>query len=382
MNGQDCPSSVGDPKVDPTSPLSPVLSPPTERSSAERCLPTSSIPPPSVSLLSAPADQNNLPEEEQEQEELSRPRGSERMMGTRCAVAFGLLGLLAMAGGVMGKKKQTMCDKGWECKGPSIYCCNATITDLFEVYQFENLFSKRNAPVAHAPMFWDYHSFITAAAVYQPLGFCTTGGKLMQMREIAAFLGHVGSQTSCGYGVATGGPLAWGLCYNKEMSPSQNYCAENVEYPCTPGVNYYGRGALPVYWNYNYGAIGKGIKADLLNHPEYLEQNATMAFQAAIWRWMNPIKRGQPSSHDAFVGNWKPTKNDTLSKRLPGFGTTMNVLYGDQTCGQGFVDSMNSIISHYQYYLDLMGVGREYSGDNLNCAEQVVFNPSGTSAST
>jgi hypothetical protein len=128
--------------------------------------------------------------------------------------------------------------------------------------------------------------------------------------------------------------------------------------------------------NYNYGAIGEGIEQDLLHHPEYLQQNATLAWEAAMWRWMNPIKKKQPSAHDVFVGNWKPTKNDTDSKRFPGFGATMNVLYGDTKCGQGFADDMNVVISHYQYYLDLMGVGREHSGDNLDCAEQAAFNPS------
>lgn len=95
---------------------------------------------------------------------------------------------------VKGKK---LCDKGWECKGFSAYCCNETISDYFETYQFENLFSKRNAPVAHAVGFWEYRSFITAAALYQPLGFGTTGGKTTGMNEVAAFLGHVGSKTSC-----------------------------------------------------------------------------------------------------------------------------------------------------------------------------------------
>lgn len=272
-----------------------------------------------------------------------------------------------------------VCSQGWECKQWSKYCCNQTISDLFQVYQFEDLFAKRNTPVAHAVGFWDYQSFITAAALYEPLGFGTTGGRLMQMKEIAAFLGHVGSKTSCGYGVATGGPLAWGLCYNRELSPSQDYCDDSYKYtyPCAPGAKYYGRGALPIYWNVNYGAAGDALKVDLLNHPEYIEQNATLAFQAAIWRWMTEIKKGQPSSHDAFVGNWKPTKNDTLAKRSPGFGATMNILYGEMVCGQGDIDPMNNIISHYQHYLDLMGVGREEGGphDVLNCAEQKAFNP-------
>jgi hypothetical protein len=93
-----------------------------------------------------------------------------------------------------GKK---YCDKGWECKGWSIYCCNLTITDYFQTYQFENLFSKRNTPIAHAVGFWDYFSFINAASLFEPLGFGTTGNKTTQMMEIAAFLGHVGSKTSC-----------------------------------------------------------------------------------------------------------------------------------------------------------------------------------------
>lgn len=94
-------------------------------------------------------------------------------------------------------KGEKLCDQGWECKGLSKYCCNQTISDFFQTYQFEDLFAKRNTPVAHAVGFWDYKSFITAAAVYQPHGFGTTGGSETQMKEVAAFLGHVGAKTSC-----------------------------------------------------------------------------------------------------------------------------------------------------------------------------------------
>lgn len=95
---------------------------------------------------------------------------------------------------VRGKK---VCTRGWECSTWSKYCCNETISDFFQTYQFENLFSKRNTPVAHAVGFWDYQAFIMASAMFQPLGFGTTGGKHMQMKEVAAFLAHVGSKTSC-----------------------------------------------------------------------------------------------------------------------------------------------------------------------------------------
>lgn len=95
------------------------------------------------------------------------------------------------------KRGKKYCTQGWECNNWSIYCCNLTISDYFQTYHFENLFSKRNTPVAHAVGFWDYHSFINAAALFEPQGFGTTGNKTMQMMEIAAFLGHVGSKTSC-----------------------------------------------------------------------------------------------------------------------------------------------------------------------------------------
>ena len=134
--------------------------------------------------------------------------------------------------------------------------------------------------------------------------------------------------------------------------------------------------------NYNYGEAGRALKLDLLNHPEYIEQNATLAFKVAIWRWMTPVKKHQPSAHDVFIGHWKPTKNDTLAKRVPGFGTTMNVLYGDLVCGQDDNEFMNNIISHYLYYLDLMGVGQEEAGPHelLSCSQQVSFNPSSSSS--
>ncbi|XP_030958743.1 chitinase-like protein 2, partial [Quercus lobata] len=196
---------------------------------------------------------------------------------------------------------------------------------------------------------------------------------------------HVATRTSCEHKVASREQLARGLCNNKEINSNlYNYCDQHYKdtYPCAPGIAYYGRGALPIYWNYNYGEAGKDLKVDLLNHPEYIEQNATLAFQVAIWRWMTPIKKHQPSAHNVFIGYWTPTKNDTLAKRVSGFGATMNVLYGDLICGQVDNNSMNNIISHYLHYLDLMGVGREEAGPHevLSCAKQVAFNPSFSSS--
>ena len=92
---------------------------------------------------------------------------------------------------------------------------------------------------------------------------------------------------------------------------------------------------------------------------------------------MTPIKENQPSAHDVFIGNWKPTENDNLAKRVSGFGTTMNVLYGNLVCGKGNNEtSMNNIIDYYLRYLDRIGVNPNKAGPHelLSCADQVPFN--------
>ena len=116
------------------------------------------------------------------------------MVGTRGAALLLLLLATSAAAAVVGGEK--VCDKGWECSG-SQFCCNETIGYFFKAYQFEELFPKRDSDIAHAAGFWDYKAFITAAALFEPRGFGTTGGKEMGMREVAAFLDHVGAKTSC-----------------------------------------------------------------------------------------------------------------------------------------------------------------------------------------
>ena len=52
------------------------------------------------------------------------------------------------------------------------------------------------------------------------------------------------------------------------------------------------------------------------------------------------------------------------------------MLYRDLVCGKGDNEFMNNIISHYLYYLVLMGVGQEEArpDEELSCAKQVAFN--------
>ena len=88
-----------------------------------------------------------------------------------------------------------------ECHTAGLRCCAGAVSEYFQSSEFENIFSKRNSVEAHAVGFWDYHSFITASAYYQPYGFGTTyiNGTFFGTKEVVAFLAHVGTKTSCQY---------------------------------------------------------------------------------------------------------------------------------------------------------------------------------------
>ncbi|XP_073394139.1 chitinase-like protein 1 isoform X2 [Physcomitrium patens] len=268
------------------------------------------------------------------------------MAGTIVVVVALVLGL-SMTGdhGMLGVEG-LVCSKAYKDQG-----CNKTISDLFTEGMFEGMFMHRNGRMAHAQGFWSYGGFMTAAKMFQSAGFGSVGGDDTQKKELAAFFAHVAHETSCGWPGAKDSPYAWGLCYNRELSPTYEYCkGDELLYPCAPGASYHGRGAFPLYWNFNYGATGAALKQDLLNHPEILSYNETVAWQAAIWYWMTPGKT-RPSPHQVMVGKWVPTKNDTLAKRLPGFGMTINIRASESECGHGDDLQMHDRIGHYVRFL-------------------------------
>lgn len=104
------------------------------------------------------------------------------------------------------------------------------------------------------------------------------------------------------------------------------------------------------------------MKLDLLHHPEYLQFNGTLAFASALYYWMTP-RNGRPSPHSVMVGQWKPTLNDTLANRLPGFGLTINILHHIY-CGTSRFER-DQIIGHYETFLGLLH--DVTPGDNKDC---------------
>ncbi|KAH7284121.1 hypothetical protein KP509_34G040100 [Ceratopteris richardii] len=288
------------------------------------------------------------------------------MRTTGCTIFF----LVALCLVSTASAFNAFCKEGKKCE------TNKTIAQIFSEQDFDTLFPQRNLPIAHAAGFWNHYEFIQAAAMFEPLGFATTGDEIMQRTELAAFLAHVAHETTCGWSVAPKGPFAWGLCYKEELSPDSLYCEPSDVYPCVPGISYHGRGAMPVYWNYNYGKLGKYLKKDLLHRPDWLASNATLAFQAAIATWMLPVRPKQPSCHDVMTGKWVPSKNDTANSIYPGFGMTINILNGFVECGHGDDIRMIDRISHYLLFLDLLGVGRDNAGPYTGCGlQKMLYTP-------
>ncbi|XP_047951760.1 chitinase 5-like [Salvia hispanica] len=178
--------------------------------------------------------------------------------------------------------------------------------------------------------FYTRAAFLEAARSY-PL-FGTTGSP---EREIAAFFAHVTHETGH-------------MCYIEEIngaSKAANYCdKENRQYPCKAGKGYYGRGPVQLSWNYNYGAAGKSIGFDGLNHPEIVAQDRVVSFKTGLWFWMNQCH--------AIITSGK------------GFGETIRAVNGPLECDGANPSTVSARVQYYREYCKQLGVD---PGTNLRC---------------
>lgn len=97
------------------------------------------------------------------------------------------------------------------------------------------------------------------------------------------------------------------------------YCASNPiydsVYPCSLAQKgsyyegcYFGRGAVQISYNFNYGAFqqwlkGQGLHVDLLSDPNLIitSSNPPLAFMASLWFYMTP-QPPKPAMHDIILG--------------------------------------------------------------------------------
>ena len=213
---------------------------------------------------------------------------------------------------------------------------------------------------------YTYDAFIYAAARYP--AFCNSradeGEETLTydeacQRELAAILSHMIEDTnsqkrleapSFGTGLAN---VLDQECDrgNSDFLERRQDCVQvnpslSLFVPNDDQKEFFGRGAMNLKGNINYGRFSKAYyswRPDgqhvLLDNPELISQigqpgSGLLAFASAFWQYMTP--RGvNPSPHDVMIRRFVPNDADSKASITQGFGTTINILYGEAECGRG-----------------------------------------------
>lgn len=221
-----------------------------------------------------------------------------------------------------------------------------SFADIVSRQTYESMFPNRNS-------LYSYDSLVSAAAKYPD--FCNQGTDTQRRQEAAAFLANISHETSS-------------LVYIEELRCIPNgcgdeYCSNNTTYPCVPGRSYHGRGPMQLSWNYNYGAAGQALGLNLLDNPDQVKLDGTVAFSTALWFWMTR-QEPKPSCHEVMSGGWTPNPDDVSLGRTPGFGMTINIINGGLECGIPTDDRVRRRVEFYTGFCQMLGVT---PGDNLYC---------------
>ena len=205
-------------------------------------------------------------------------------------------------------------------EGPISGALTAVLTEL----QFNQMFPARDP-------FYTYHGLVNAANSYA--AFAGTGDTNMKRREIAAALANFEHETG-------------GLYYITEIVPN-DYC--DAGYTgcgggCAADKQYFGRGPIQLSWNFNYCAAGQalGFGTSLWSNPEQVQNNATIAWQTAIWYWMTQDGPGTMPAHDCIATN-------------QGFGCTIRAINGALECDGGNTEQVTHRVNTFNNYINILG---------------------------
>lgn len=198
--------------------------------------------------------------------------------------------------------------------------------------QFNQMFPNRIA-------FYSYAGLIDAIKKFP--AFTTTGSDTVRKQEAAAFLANVNHESG-------------GLVYVEELNQANwpHYCDRSQPYGCPAGQSaYHGRGPIQLSWNFNYKAAGDALGIDLLNNPDRVKNETSVAYQTAIWYWMTQRGPGTMTPHDAMVNG-------------RGFGETIRSINGSLECNGGNPAQVQSRVNAYNRFAGILGVS---PGGNLYC---------------
>jgi basic endochitinase B len=255
------------------------------------------------------------------------------------------------------------------------YLTEKSWQELFPNRHSVSKFMKAKGKIKKEEDFYSYKAFVKAAKKFPQ--FLSEGNEVAQKQELSAFLANIAQETSGGWEDAPGGYYKWGLYFLEEQN-CEDGCdlysdTSRKNWPPVKGASYHGRGPKQLTWNYNYGQFSEayfGNKDSLLRNPELLATDPVVSFASAIWFWMTP-QRPKPSCHDIMVGKWIPSSNDSLCGRLPGFGTTVNIINGGMECGRG--EPMEKTKCRYGYYAYFCKYFKVPTGLNCDCDKQQSF---------
>lgn len=196
--------------------------------------------------------------------------------------------------------------------------------------QFNQMFPNRNP-------FYTYAGLVDAASKLP--AFAGTGSDTVRKQEAAAFLANANHETG-------------GLVHVTEIDKGNDLCDESQPYGCPAGTyGYYGRGPIQLSWNFNYKAAGDYLGLDLLGNPYLVEQQASIAWQTAIWYWMTQSGPGTMTPHAAMVDG-------------RGFGETIRSINGSLECDGRNPAQVQSRVNAYTAFTGVLGVA---PGGNLSC---------------
>jgi predicted chitinase/regulation of enolase protein 1 (concanavalin A-like superfamily) len=199
--------------------------------------------------------------------------------------------------------------------------------------QFEEMFPIRSS-------FYTYQGLVNAAAAYP--GFANSSDATLRKREAAAFLANINHESDRLRAVRE---------YNQNNYC--NYCDAGQWYGCPAGrCQYFGRGPMQLSWNFNYKAAGDALGIDLLNTPDLVATDPTVAWKTALWFWMTSTGAGRMTCHNAIVNN-------------AGFGETIQTINGALECGRDPTHSaVITRVSYFQSFCQILSVS---TGSNLYC---------------
>lgn len=198
--------------------------------------------------------------------------------------------------------------------------------------QFDKMFPNRNP-------FYTYEGLVSAMSAYPE--FADSGSDTLKKQEAAAFLANISHETG-------------GLAHVVELNTANysHYCDDTKSYGCPAGQDaYYGRGPIQLSWNVNYKTAGEALGIDLLNQPQLVEKNATVAWKTGLWYWNTQSGPGTMSGHSALVNG-------------AGFGESIRSINGALECDGGNPSQVESRIANYRRFTQILGVPL---GNRLTC---------------